>query len=1067
MQNATKQAQQETSRAVFVEPPDTYTLHSRRDITVAIQGKLPEDAYVLALAWSVQERAMQDAFATPIDPESPVIPWGQLDTLPLGENEIQLIVNSRSRGRIATVRHTIDVVAPAPVRGVRNLRYGFGNTPASYQIGSGDDLPFVLEGEVPDNDDILLLAWSVTESRMVNEFAFVLTDGTPTIPAEKLALLPLGQAELQIAYRQGGKIRDKVKHLITVDYAVPSVSMIGLPDSFLVGGGSGIRFGLSNPLPSDAELTAVILNEQGQTVSTHAVNQREPALAAEAFNGLSEGGYQLAVVIRLAGDEVARFTDSFVVQALPEPEPEPQAPVIAYESGGVVDLVRNDGQSVPYNVTGDVNDSFDLVVQAWSITNNELVRGFAYRTAASSGSVPSDRLARLPDGDVVLQLLLRKDGRVVQQIDRRLVVQAQAPVSAEAQSIRFAQNDTLRVVQGQVPAISYTVDGSGDGHDLLILVWSNEQGALVQSMTRVLQARSGSLDPGLLAQLPQGRNELQIHLRDGDAQKVQTIRLRIDVAAPPQTPVDQPVEDAPSTESPSSDPTDEPNSEDPPSEDSAGEDTTNEDAGNEDPANQDPADDEPTEDDPADPGPIDPGADTGTAGSAALGFVALSPSSGTQMIYVSSSLGDDSNNGLSPQKAVQTPERGYELLRNGRPDWLLFKAGDSFRGGLPQWTKSGESSSRPMVVGVYGEGARPIFYTDGEGLLSSQSKSSDDDGVRHLRVIGLHAYANLRDPNSPDFNGGRSTETGVRWMANSDDILFEDLKIEYFKDGIVLQGGNWGFPMRNVTVRRCILVNQYADEDRVGHSQGMYITRSENVWVDQCFFDHNGWNEQVSGAERVKFNHNIYCSSNNQPIKVTACILARGASHGLQLRPGGLIEHNFVYRNAMAFFTTKTDSVVRYNVVMEGDDMNAEEGRGVGIEVFSLPNATVSHNIVSQRDSRTTRQGMDISASDRLDAENNIVWDWLNSKGQGVRINGGSGVQRGNIDASPDRLGSIRFIDPSRTLSSFAQARGLGQDGFDVLEAAGNRPRGQWSDELSARGINSYIRAGFDFVPFD
>ncbi|MEM9019188.1 MAG: right-handed parallel beta-helix repeat-containing protein [Planctomycetota bacterium] len=443
------------------------------------------------------------------------------------------------------------------------------------------------------------------------------------------------------------------------------------------------------------------------------------------------------------------------------------------------------------------------------------------------------------------------------------------------------------------------------------------------------------------------------------------------------------------------------------------------------------------------------------------GFLPMDPSNAGNIYYVSSSDGNDSNDGLSPQTAVKTAERGYALLRDNSNDWMLFKAGDTFAGGLPSWNKSGISTIQPMIVGVYGEGGRPRFLTNDEGLISSHSKSSGEKTIRHVRFTGLHGYANLRDPDSPDFNGGRQAETGVRWMANSEDILFEDLKIEFFKDGIVLQGGNWGYPIKDVTVRRCIIMNQYADEDRVGHAQGIYVIRTEGTVIDQCFFDHNGWNKKIDGAHRTKFNHNIYCSANNRPIEVTHCIVARGAAHGMQLRPGGNIEGNLFVRNALGFFTTKSDSTVLWNIVLESVDLADDELRGIGIEVFSLNNAVVANNIVSSRLSLSTRQGMDVGARNRIDVQSNIVWDWLNSKGQGLRINDGWGTHENNTEASPQRPGDVVFLDPSRDLATYARFHQWGNSTEDTLAVAGNRPRGVWIDEASAESINAYIRAGF------
>ncbi|KPA11187.1 hypothetical protein MHK_008609, partial [Candidatus Magnetomorum sp. HK-1] len=74
----------------------------------------------------------------------------------------------------------------------------------------------------------------------------------------------------------------------------------------------------------------------------------------------------------------------------------------------------------------------------------------------------------------------------------------------------------------------------------------------------------------------------------------------------------------------------------------------------------------------------------------------------TKTVYVSSSEGDDSNDGLTEQSPVKTLERGQALLREGFPDRMLLKRGDV-------WTneslriKTGRNTQERMVFGYYGD----------------------------------------------------------------------------------------------------------------------------------------------------------------------------------------------------------------------------------------------------------------------------------------------------------------------------------------------------------------------------
>src|SRR5689334_1408982 len=94
------------------------------------------------------------------------------------------------------------------------------------------------------------------------------------------------------------------------------------------------------------------------------------------------------------------------------------------------------------------------------------------------------------------------------------------------------------------------------------------------------------------------------------------------------------------------------------------------------------------------------------------GWTTVTPSDDTRQVYVSSSEGDDANNGLSPQSPVETITAGIKLLRDGMPDWLLLKRGDSWSGeGLGSWSKSGRSAEEPMLISAYDTGPRPLLMT--------------------------------------------------------------------------------------------------------------------------------------------------------------------------------------------------------------------------------------------------------------------------------------------------------------------------------------------------------------------
>src|SRR3954470_8713139 len=83
------------------------------------------------------------------------------------------------------------------------------------------------------------------------------------------------------------------------------------------------------------------------------------------------------------------------------------------------------------------------------------------------------------------------------------------------------------------------------------------------------------------------------------------------------------------------------------------------------------------------------------------GWTQFSPSGDSRLIYVSTS-GNDSNSGLNSWEPKRTIAAGADLLRDGYPDWLLLRSGETWNETLPGWGKGGRSASEPMRVAVFG-----------------------------------------------------------------------------------------------------------------------------------------------------------------------------------------------------------------------------------------------------------------------------------------------------------------------------------------------------------------------------
>lgn len=382
------------------------------------------------------------------------------------------------------------------------------------------------------------------------------------------------------------------------------------------------------------------------------------------------------------------------------------------------------------------------------------------------------------------------------------------------------------------------------------------------------------------------------------------------------------------------------------------------------------------------------------------GWTVIDPAADTIKIYVSSSDGADANDGKSPEKAVKTIAKGKSLLRDmGAPDWLLLKRGDVWNEGIGTWTKSGRSEKEPMVISTYGDALeRPLLKTGTQKAVFADKTAT----INHVAFIGLHFYANTRDPDSGDFVGSAGDE-GFFWTAQGEDLLIEDMMIESYKGNVSVQGING--KVTNVRLRRSVIIDAYEIENpdpnvQLDNSAGLYAMNVTGLVIEGNVFDHNGWNSspKVPGANPTNFNHNMYIQSSCAEVTIRDNITTRAASHGFQARAGGIVEGNLSVDNPIGFSFGLTNGAatpvpggvtghVSGNVVRDSDDITPAEQRGAGIQLGNIKSAVVEDNILAHDKTdgsnhvafELTRKTSVIDPEEKiqnLKIQNNIVYDW-------------------------------------------------------------------------------------------
>ncbi len=178
------------------------------------------------------------------------------------------------------------------------------------------------------------------------------------------------------------------------------------------------------------------------------------------------------------------------------------------------------------------------------------------------------------------------------------------------------------------------------------------------------------------------------------------------------------------------------------------------------------------------------------------------PSGTSRVFYVSSSLGNDSNEGLSPSSPLATISRAIVLgqsYRNGSV-WILLRRGDSFNTtGTVSPQMSGPSASNPTVLSAYGERLleRPkILPAAGVGGISTSRVFNFTVSGLHIETqpgLGGTGYYAL-DYLSPDgrfseqYPSPASPQSGYLRVDAPANLVVEDCFIRGFGTNIIVQG---------------------------------------------------------------------------------------------------------------------------------------------------------------------------------------------------------------------------------------------------------------------------------------
>jgi hypothetical protein len=501
---------------------------------------------------------------------------------------------------------------------------------------------------------------------------------------------------------------------------------------------------------------------------------------------------------------------------------------------------------------------------------------------------------------------------------------------------------------------------------------------------------------------------------------------------------------------------------------------------------------------------------------AQTGWTSLTPSQDSRVIYVSSSSGNDANNGLSPGAPKRTVAAGYALVRNGYPDQLLLKKGDTFYETI-QWQKSGRSPTEMSVMGSYGAGARPMLLTGSVNAITSYNT------LNHFALVGIamkaHTWAGQLPPGQDP--------AAVVIVAAGDNLLIEDCYVESYSNGLIVQG----YPgvRTNTRIRRNVIVDPIRLDPNNG-STNMFMAQYDGVLIEENVFDNSIANETQRGA---MLSHSIYLGEGNPANNIIRGNIAHnGGRTNFNIRSGGLIENNLSIRGAQGitcgihYAPTWVSATVRQNVIIESRNNQNGQELGFGLSFEKVQHVDLDSNLICNStdgsDSKAIALNIDTRAAQ---IRNNIIYNWRapsepswgndtiyiwgtpagpisitnnqvqqssnthlvsfnspNGPGCIVTLSGNryhsgrpngywfqpnSGTDltfaqwTGQMGETGSQLTQISYPAPNRTIGSYHASIGGSANTDSFMAEARRQSKDYWRPAYTAAAVNNYMRAGF------
>jgi hypothetical protein len=408
--------------------------------------------------------------------------------------------------------------------------------------------------------------------------------------------------------------------------------------------------------------------------------------------------------------------------------------------------------------------------------------------------------------------------------------------------------------------------------------------------------------------------------------------------------------------------------------------------------------------------------------------------------------------------------------------------------------KGGASKNNPMVIEAYGDEsvARPLLNCGTNRCFSINPGGGTPASVENIALVGLHFLAN---------NTLACNDSGIWILGGAKNILVEDMRIENFGNGITMQGfhdhrpgNNYDGDIFDVTVNRSVIIDSHCN---AAHSQGMYFSYVFGITLTENIIDKNGW-KAGTAAVPTMFNHNLYVDVMTSGLILRGNIIADAASHGIQMRSGGVAEDNLFASNPIALqvgtsgLEGGTDDdppaplfgVATDNVIVDGRDIDSSNPRGWGIQAFWLTaGGEISRNLVLNNRGgyalgiwlSDQGGGSDGAGNKDLLVSDNLIYNWdtgfrfdgTTDELQNITFTGNTVSESGNYEI----IEHMYTPQTGQVISSNNRFwSGMSQNGW-ALVANGGRSFTQWKallgDTTSVAGQSTFPNASATLATYN